>query len=146
MMRHRRRVFTAPFALALLLAVWTQPVDAHGGAGPLPHASQGRCPRLHAERLPADALAAATRAALDQAPTIYRGTKLRGMRVVKADLATRDPDRGGYPKAKCGAALQRRTVVVYLDFPAMLPSASLSQGLVLVSRFAGAYRIWAQLH
>jgi hypothetical protein len=36
--------------------------------------------------------------------------------------------------------------LVYLDFPAMRPSASLSQGVVLVSRLRGAYRVWAVLH
>jgi hypothetical protein len=68
------------------------------------------------------------------------------MRATKAVLARNDPDRGGYARLKCGRRMQERTVVVYLEFPAMRPSASLSQGVVLVSRFAGQYRIWAQLH
>jgi hypothetical protein len=63
-------------------------------------------------------------------------------------LAVDDPTRGGYARVKCGPAMQRRTVVVYLFFPqpARRPSASLSQGVVLVSRFAGDYRVWARLH
>jgi hypothetical protein len=69
------------------------------------------------------------------------------MRVTRALLATQDdPGRGGYARVKCGRRAQVRTVVVDLDFPAMRPSASLSQGVVLVSRFSGAYRVWAQLH
>lgn len=60
-------------------------------------------------------------------------------------LAARDRDRGGFAR-KCGAAMRARTVVVYLEFPAMKPSSSLSRGVVLVSRFHGAYRVWAVLH
>jgi hypothetical protein len=114
---------------------------------PLPEPSQGRCPELHPQRLPGDALARATLAALDQAPAVYRGAKLKGMRATEAILARLDDSRrGGYARVTCGRAVQNRTVVVYLEFPAMRPSASLSQGVVLVSRFAGEYRVWAQLH
>jgi hypothetical protein len=99
------------------------------------------------QRLPGDAVARATLAALDQAPAVYRGTKLEGMRATEAILARLDdPGRGGYARVTCGRRVQSRTVVVYLEFPAMRPSASLSQGVVLVSRFAGEYRVWAQLH
>jgi hypothetical protein len=120
--------------------------DARRTSQPLPQASQGRCPTLHAQQLPRRALAGATQAALDQARYLYRGTNLEGMRATRAALARNDPDRGGYARLKCGRRMQERTVVVYLEFPAMRPSASLSQGVVLVSRFAGQYRIWAQLH
>jgi hypothetical protein len=41
---------------------------------------------------------------------------------------------------------EKRTVVVGHEFPAMRTSASLSQGTVLVSRFAREYGVWAQLH
>ena len=99
------------------------------------------------ERLDADAIAQATVAALAEAHTVYRGTKLKGMRATKAVLARLDdPGRGGYARVKCGRRAQARSVVVYLEFPAMRPSASLSQGVVLVSKFAGEYRVWAQLH
>jgi hypothetical protein len=37
-------------------------------------------------------------------------------------------------------------VVVDLLFPKMLPSASLSQGVVLVSRFRTGYRVWEAGH
>ncbi len=114
---------------------------------PLGAPFQARCPKLRPQRLPGDATAGATLAALAQAPTVYRGTKLKGMRATKAGLARLDDTaRGGYARAACGRRVQNRTVVVYLEFPAMRPSASLSQGVLLVSRFAGQYRVWAQLH
>jgi hypothetical protein len=47
---------------------------------PLPEPSQGRCPKLHMQRLPGDAVARAALAALDQAPVVYRGTNLKGIR------------------------------------------------------------------
>jgi hypothetical protein len=97
--------------------------------------------------LPADAVGRAALAALDQAHVLYRGTNLEGMRVTESILARNDDQgRGGYARVKCGRRAQNRTVVVSLDFPAMRPSASLSQGVVLVSRFAGEYRVWALLH
>ena len=114
---------------------------------PLPRASEGRCPKPQMQSLGADAIARAATAALAQAPTVYRGTKLKGMRATKSVLArSDDPGRGGYARVKCGRDAQAKTVVVYLEFPAMRPSASLSQGVVLVSKFADEYRVWAQLH
>jgi hypothetical protein len=99
------------------------------------------------QSLPGDAIARAALAALDEAPALYRGIKLEGMRATKSILARDDdPGRGGYARVKCGRRAQTRTVVVELEFPAMRPSASLSQGVVLVSRFAGEYRVWALLH
>ena len=44
------------------------------------------------------------------------------------------------------SALRRRTVVVDLLFPKMLPSASLSEAVVLVSRFRTGYRVWEVAH
>jgi hypothetical protein len=97
--------------------------------------------------LDADAIARATSAALAEAHALYRGTNLKGMRATKALLARLDdPGRGGYARVECGRRAQIRTVVVYLEFPAMRPSASLSQGVVLVSKFGGTYRVWARLH
>jgi hypothetical protein len=137
-------------ALAVIVAVTLvagHRAQASPTSQPLPEPSQGRCPKLHMQRLPGDAVARAALAALDQAPVVYRGTNLEGIRVTEAILARLDdPGRGGYARVKCGRRVQSRTVVVYLEFPAMLPSASLSQGVVLVSRFAGEYRVWAQLH
>jgi hypothetical protein len=133
---------------ALLLAPGGR-FRAHADAlsQPLPQPSEGGCPKQQMQRLPSDAVARAADAALDQAPAVYRGTKLGGMRVTEAILATLDDaGRGGYARTACGRRAQQRTVVVSLEFPAMRPSASLSQGVVLVARFSGQYRVWAQLH
>jgi hypothetical protein len=46
----------------------------------------------------------------------------------------------------CSDKVRRRTVVVDLLFPKMLPSASLSEGVVLVSRFSSGYRVWEVGH
>jgi hypothetical protein len=106
----------------------------------------GLCPRQQPQPLPADAIAGASRAALAQGPVVYRGLDRRGMRVTEAILADDDPARGGYAGRNCGHLVRSRSIVVYLQFPALLPSASLSEGVVLVSRFAGHYRVWARLH
>jgi hypothetical protein len=142
---------TRPRAVLAVIVAVTLVAGARAQASPttqpLPEPSQGRCPKLHPQRLPGDAVARAALAALDQAPAVYHGTKLERMRVTQAILARLDdPGRGGYARVQCGRRVQNRTVVVYLEFPAMRPSASLSQGVVLVSRFAGEYRVWAQLH
>jgi hypothetical protein len=109
-------------------------------------ASQGLCPSMPFERVGVRDIAGLRSAVLDQVPQIYRGTNLEQMRIVRFVHAPRDRDRGGYARVKCGAKAWRRTYVAYLDFPAMRPSASLSQGVVLVGRFGGQYRIWARLH
>ena len=146
-----RRIFREPAlvaaaTVAALLVGSATAVQAAHPVQPLPGASQGRCPKLAMQRLDANAIARATTAALAEAHALYRGTNLKGMQATKAVLARLDPGRGGYARVKCGRRAQARTVVVYLEFPAMRPSASLSQGVVLVSKFAGAYRVWAQLH
>lgn len=139
------RVRLVVLAVPLALAVTAAPARSGSVAGPLPTAVKATCPGSSPEALAGDALAGATSAALKQAPLIYRSTNLDGMRATQAVLATFDVDRGGYA-AKCGSAVHRRTVVVYLQFPAMRPSASLSQGVLLLSRFAGQFRVWAVLH
>lgn len=101
-----------------------------------------RCPRERSQPLPADGVAGASLAALRQAGRVYR---VKHARLTEAILASRDPDRGGYVGRNCGLNARARTVVVYLQFPA-LRSASLGQGVVLVSRFGRRYRIWARLH
>ena len=54
--------------------------------------------------------------------------------------------RGGQVKFMCGAKVARRTVVVQLLFPWLLPSQSLSQGVVFAGRFHGGYRAWYVAH
>jgi hypothetical protein len=104
--------------------------------------------------LPGDAVAGATKAAL--AFETRGGSKAldrshRGARALWAALAPYAPDpRGKEPRLRCGSRVWRRSILVALDFPHAGPSASLSQGLVVVSRFRiGArprYRVWEVLH
>ncbi len=110
---------------------------------PDPLAARPQCPN-HALPLPADALAGATRAVVAEAPRLYRGKDLRGMRVTSAQFE--DTRRNGYARATCGKRAHRRTVIVWIRFPAERPSASLSQGRVAVSRFTDGYHVWAVLH
>lgn len=105
---------------------------------------RGRCPRPRPQRLPPDALAGAVLAALRQGRGVYGGVS--GIGATRAVLADDDPVRGSYAGHNCGALVRHRTVVVYLRLPSRTPSASLSEGVVLVSRFSGRYRVWARLH
>jgi hypothetical protein len=54
--------------------------------------------------------------------------------------------RGGEVRFLCGAKVARRTVVVQLLFPWLLPSQSLSQQVVFAGRFHGNYRVWYVAH
>jgi hypothetical protein len=138
----RRRARGPAAALAAVGAV------AALAAGAPPTALAGvpiGCPRTAPRPLPPHALARAKSAALREAHALYRSTDLRGVRAVRAVLAGKDRDRGGYA-AKCGGDVRARTVVVYLRFPAEEPSASLSEGVVLIARFRGGMRVWALLH
>jgi hypothetical protein len=78
---------------------------------------------------------------------VYGNAVTRGARATQADLATFDPDRGGQVRHECGHLAWRRTVVVYLDYRAEHPSASLSEGVMFVARFHGrGYRVWQIAH
>jgi hypothetical protein len=103
------------------------------------------CPR-GTRSLPGDALAGATRAALREAPHLYSGVDTRDRRATIAALATVDGARGRQVRGECGPRVQRRTVVVMLEFPHLLPSASLSQGTVFVARVGRRYRVWEVAH
>lgn len=118
---------------------------AGAAAQPLPGAIAARCPRLKPQPLPTGALASAVREAEREAPQIYGRLRLGGMRATRAALAPLDPDRGGFAR-HCGGSLEARSIVVYLEFPQMLPSSSLSQGVLLLARFGGRMRVWAVLH
>jgi hypothetical protein len=103
------------------------------------------CPRK-ARPLPADALAGATRAALREAPSLYVGLDTRDGRATVAALARFADTRGRQVRRECGRRVQRRTVVGQLEFPRMLPSASLSQGTGFVARMGRRYRVWEVAH
>lgn len=132
-------------AAALSAILFATCAVAATAAGPLPGAVSARCPRQTPEALPADAPAGATRAALAEASTIYKGLDLHGERATQAVLAPFDSQRGAFA-SRCGALVHARTVVVYLEFPAERPSSSLTHGVVLVARFRGVFRVWAVLH
>lgn len=70
---------------------------------------------------------------------------IRGARVTQAALATKTV-RGGYAKIKCGTATQRRTAVVFVQLPAMAPSASMSSAVFYTSRTARGWIVWFQIH
>jgi hypothetical protein len=132
-------------AIAVALAASQSHPKTPHRSSPTTASAAGTCPK-GTKPLPADAIARATEAALADAPRVYRVKNLTGMRAIKAVLATADdPGPGGYAKVKCGRAIQRRTVVVYLDFPAE-PGASLRQGRVLIVRTASGFHTWVRLH
>jgi hypothetical protein len=138
----RRRVAVGALAAVVAagagIAVAGSQDDGDPGSNP-------RCPR-EAERLPPDALAGATHAALRDARRMFGRRRTRGMRAVSATLAT-SAERGPMVRHDCGRSIQRRTVVVDLLYVAELPSASLSQGSLAVSLFPdGEYRVWSILH
>jgi len=142
-LRLRRVVVAASAVVALLALGFGTLAPAH----PSRPIGLGHCPSSTPERLPGDAIARAVDAALAQAPQHYTGLDLTDMRAVQAQFAR----YGVGPTAravsiKCGRLVRQRTVLVWLFFPAMRPSASLSQGVVAVSRFDGEYKVWALLH
>lgn len=105
----------------------------------------GECPENSTE-LPRSAVAWASLAALRQAHHVYSEKDRDGMYVERAYLANDASDRGEGAKRQCAETVQQRTVVVDLRFPAMEPSASMSQGTVYVARTTRGdevdYRIW----
>lgn len=105
----------------------------------------GKCPSV-AQPLPSEAVArAADQARIEApAPVLYKG--FGPAIVVRSQRAPYAGPEGGQVKTQCGATVFRRTVVVDLFFPKMLPSASLSQGTVFVSLFSDGYRVWEKAH
>ena len=106
-------------------------------------AKLGSCPR-HALPLTAESVARAADQARVEAASLYKGF---GPAVV--ELAWRAKFRlnvWASTPFNCSDKVRRRTVVVDLLFPKMLPSASLSEGVVLVSRFPTGYRVWEVGH
>ena len=65
--------------------------------------------------------------------------------VVAASLASAD-ERGQIARRECGRTVLERTVVVHIQLRAFLPSASLSERVSFVGRFAGGYRVWQIAH
>ena len=139
-----RRIVLGVAALLLFGSAVSRGVGmaAPGSAGQL---STGRCPTA-ALGLPADGVIGAARRALAEAARDYPGLRTAGAEVLAADRAAFAGVRGTEVRRQCGVRAQNRTVVVQLLFPRMLPSASLSEAVVAVSRFARGYRVWEILH
>jgi hypothetical protein len=114
-------------------------------SAPPASAPSGHCPK-NALRLPGAGVARAAEQALSEAASDYPGVDTQRARVQAADRSAFAGPRGGEVRSQCGAAVARRTVVVQLLFPKMLPSASLSEGVVFVARFAHGYRVWEVAH
>jgi hypothetical protein len=131
--------------LAFAPAVPARPATPLRGYQTTPTSAQP-CPASARGILPLrpNSVAQAARRALvfDKAPP---GVK-PGTEVMASDRSAFAGARGGEVKFICGAAVARRTVVVQLLFPWLLPSQSLSQGVVFVGRFHGGYRVWYVAH
>jgi hypothetical protein len=96
-----------------------------------------------AKRLHRNGIARAANEALNRVRKLYGADAAPGARVISAARARAAGVRGRQVRRECGGKVFRRTVVVDLLFPAMLPSASLSQGIVFVSRlYSGGYHVW----
>jgi hypothetical protein len=107
---------------------------------------KGTCPKVAPEELPPDALAGATEAALAYFENVEEA---EGQYAVSAERGL----RGGFYRYNCpelspqrAKLLQKRTVVVSLEWPKMFPSASLSQRTVFVAKFESEYRVWWMWH
>jgi len=97
----------------------------------------GRCPKAEPEKLPPDALAGATEAALDQVPSVFGDVEANeGVYAVTASCGGDQMIPKGFG---CSKLLRDRSVTVNLLFPKMLPSASLSQRTVFVAKFEENY-------
>lgn len=150
--------FTArrPLLLVLVMAAVSSGVAGAGIGGasteqaePQISSARSDCPS-GANPLPANAISPAADAALKAASRIYGrggGIDTEGVKVTGAVRAVTDTGRGPIAEDQCGNRARHRTVVVYLKFPAMVPvSASLSEGVVFVSRFGDKFSIWSQVH
>ena len=117
-------------------------------AAPTIASGAGSCPpqARHALALSANASARAAKAALASAPRLYRELNVRGATVVWSRLAAAAGPRGGEVAFQCGRHIQARTVVVELRFPREMPSSSLAQGVLFISRFWDGYKVWEVAH
>ena len=123
------------FKPAATRAAAAQPVASQAGTG--------HCPK-DALPLPADAIPRAADQARIQAAFLY---PRHGPAVVElAWLAKFKLTVWAATSFSCSSQVRNQTVVVDLLFPKMLPSASLSEGVVFVSLFRTGYRVWDVAH
>ena len=137
----RAAAFAAGASLALALAVVPGTAASKGG-------NKSACPKQAKAALPLSVHATkkAAQAAQAAAPERYKDLNVKGAMVVWSKVATAAGARGGEVAFQCGKKIQARTVVVELRFPEELPSASLSEGVVFVSRFKSGYEVWEVAH
>jgi hypothetical protein len=151
-----RRVFVISAVVAVLLAgvlvsvLALQPSPSQAGRPPAAKPGNAaaveccRCPKIRPLPLPPDAVDRAADQARIQAPFLFRGS---GPAVVElAWLAKFKLNVWASTPLQCSNLVRSRTVVVDLLFPKLLPSASLSEGVVLVSLFPTGYRVWEVGH
>jgi hypothetical protein len=143
--RHARPAASVAVA-SLIVAVGLSAVP--GAAAFSAGRAASTCPRQAKAALPLSAHATrkAAQAALAAAPERYAELNVTGATVVWSKVATAAGPRGGEVAFQCGKTIQARTVVVELRFPKELPSTSLSEGVVFVSRFKSGYRVWEVAH
>ena len=147
-----RRLLTISVAVAVIAAsvlaavLAFRPAVTRAASPPRAKATDatlGRCPTL-ALPLPAEAVARAADQARIQAPALYKGF---GPAVVElAWLAKFKLTVWAAAPFHCSPQVRNRTVVVDLLFPKMLPSASLSEGVVFVSLLPTGYQVWEVAH
>jgi len=106
--------------------------------------TKGTCPKAEPGKLPPDALAGATEAALEQVPSVFGDVEAN--EGAYASSASRGGNQMITKGLGCSKLLRDRSVTVELIFPKMLPSASLSQHTVFVARFRGDYWVWGTGH
>jgi hypothetical protein len=137
-----RTVITVVCAALALGGVAVAATDSGGTTASRDTAAE--CPERPL-RLPADAVAPASRAALESQRGRYEELGTRPL-VAEAALAEFEGPRGRQAQRECGVRVARRTVVVHLESASARfrdRSPSLSQGIVFVSRFAGeGYQVW----
>jgi hypothetical protein len=115
------------------------------------------CPKAEPEKLPPDALAGATEAALDQIPSVFGDAKTTEGAYAVAAYRMKGGSgpfgpRPGIVQDMCrerpqyAKRLLERSVEVDLIFPKLQPSASLSQHTVFVARFQGDYWVYGVGH
>lgn len=144
----RVRTRAAALGVGACLAVAIALTTAPGAGAAKGDKRSGACPKQADRALPLGdgAIKKARKAALVAAPSLYKGLDVDGAQAVSAKVATSAGPRGGEVAYQCGKAVQARTIVVELRFPKELPSASLSEGVVFVSRFESGYEVWEVAH
>lgn len=122
------------FAPALLAATAAVTVT-HGVAQAGPNCPEGQ------SKLSSEALDRASEAALEQSVSAFPDRDATG-RYVSGATRSESGAMAQQIIRDCGVEAQRRTVVVDLVLPAMLPDSTRTFGAVAVSDFSGVFKVW----